>query len=95
MFRARLEITLKMHLDGALHIGSGIAKEDSRLRNEKAKKDPEVTEVQRDKDGNAVIPATSLKGALRAQACLGKAELDALLGEQAADSEACRPRIPR
>jgi CRISPR/Cas system CSM-associated protein Csm3 (group 7 of RAMP superfamily) len=91
MFGERLEITLKMHLDGTLHIGSGLAKEDpclrdkkkdSCLRNEKTKKDPEVTEVQRDKDNNAVIPATSLKGALRAQAPLGKAELDVLLGEQ-------------
>lgn len=103
MFGPRLEITLKMHLDGCLHIGSGVSKEDPQLRDEKAKKVPEVAEVQRHKNGQALIPATSLKGALRSHALLrtseidsplGKSELDALLGERG-EAEAGKGRIAR
>lgn len=94
MFGPRWEITLAMHLEGTLHIGSGETPPDPKVADAEADKPPEVSEVQRDKDGNAIIPATSLKGALRAQAPLSGAERDALLGERG-EAEEGKGRIAR
>lgn len=86
MFGNRIEFELKLHLDGDLHIGAGVDEEDAKLLDEEARKKgeepPKVALVQRDVAGNAVIPATSLKGALRSQAALTKEQFDRLLGQQ-------------
>lgn len=94
MFGPRWEITLAMHLEGTLHIGSGEAPPDPKMADAKADKPPEVSQVQRDKDGKAIIPATSLKGALRAHAPLSGAERDALLGERG-EAEEGKGRVAR
>jgi CRISPR/Cas system CSM-associated protein Csm3 (group 7 of RAMP superfamily) len=95
-FGNRIELKLTLRLDGDLHIGAGIDAEDDKLLSEQDKKDkkkpPNVALVQRDVAGNAVIPATSLKGALKSQAPLSKEQFNRLLGEQG-DAEAGKGRI--
>ena len=91
MFGNRLELTFRLRLDGDLHIGAGVEEADGSLLDEKARKEaqekgedpPLVALAQRNADGNAVIPATSLKGALRSQSQtpLSDDQFDRLLGE--------------
>src|SRR5690606_4966943 len=58
--------------------GSLLDKKDSDKAGEKGEDPPLVALVQRNAEGNAVIPATSLKGALRSQALLSDDQFCAL-----------------
>ena len=94
MFGDRLEVTLALELAGPLHIGSGISEPRPELQKPDMEAAPEVAQIQRDHHRNPIIPATTLKGALRAAATLPASVLDRLLGEQG-DAQKERGRIGR
>lgn len=94
IFGNRLALKLKLETEAPLHIGAGIRRTDPNLQTSDMDKAPEVLLVQRDRTGQPIIPATSLKGALRTAAALPATAVDRLLGEQGEAAEG-RGRIAR
>ena len=94
IFGNRLVLTLELETGAPLHVGAGICRTDPKLQKTDMDEAPEVLLVQRDRAGQPIIPATSLKGALRAATDLSAAALDRLLGEQGEAAEG-RGRIAR
>lgn len=83
MFGNRLRLTGDLELLTDLHLGSGERDERERTEPDGERETYELSLVQRGVDGRAVIPGTSLKGAMRAAALtarLGKGEIADLFG---------------
>ena len=83
-FGDRLEIDVRLVTLTGMHISSGLSEPQACLRDEKSAKDPEAGMLVRDAAGAIVLPATSLKGAMRANAVLSGSEKDQLFGKQGA-----------
>ena len=94
IFGNRLVLTLKLETAALLHIGAGVRRVEPQLKADDMDEAPELLLVQRDRTDRPIIPATSLKGALRAVSRLPAATLDQLLGEAGEAAEG-RGRIAR